>query len=134
VAELNLTDRVQFLGFVEEVFPLLSDIDVLIHASVTPEPFGQVVVEGMSAGVPVIATSEGGPGEIITHGQNGLLYPVGNSRALAGNLNLLRRDAELRSALIANGRERALDFSPSVIAPQVMDMYARLVNGSPLST
>ena len=57
---LGLTERVQFTGFVHDVGAELASLDVLVHASVVPEPFGQVVVEGMAAGVPVIAADDGG--------------------------------------------------------------------------
>ena len=68
-------------------------MDVFVHASISPEPFGQVVVEAMLAGVPVVAAAAGGRAEILTDGVNGLLYPAGDVEALAEALRRLRGNA-----------------------------------------
>ena len=62
---------------------LLTEVDALVHASVIPEPFGQVVVEGMAAGLAVVASNEGGPAEIDNERVDGLLVPTGDVNALA---------------------------------------------------
>ncbi len=89
---LGIGSRVEFLGFQRDVPAVLQNLDILVHASVTPEPFGQVVIEGMAEGLPVIGTDGGGVREIITHGQNGLLVPMGDATALARELLGLLRD------------------------------------------
>ena len=61
-------------------------MDMLVHASITPEPYGQVIVEAMHAGLPVIAASGGGPSEIVTDGVDGLLYPPGDVDVLCAAL------------------------------------------------
>ena len=61
VRALGIEDRVEFAGFVDDVPALLADFDVLVHASIIPEPYGQVVVEGMAAGLPVVATGAAVP-------------------------------------------------------------------------
>ena len=68
VRRLGIADRVEFAGFVEDVPTLIRGVDVVVHASVTPEPFGQVVVEGMAASRAVIAFGSGGPAR-DHHGQ-----------------------------------------------------------------
>lgn len=73
VTELGLDNAVTFTGFVDDVPVELARMDVLVHGSRVAEPFGQVIVEGMAAGLPVIATDAGGPREIITDGVDGLL-------------------------------------------------------------
>src|SRR5262249_10793443 len=52
---LGIAGRVEFRGHRPDVWEELARLDVLVHASITPEPFGQVILEGMAAGVPVIA-------------------------------------------------------------------------------
>ena len=74
---LGIADRVDFRGFREDVWSELHQMDILVHASVTPEPFGQVIVEAMLAGVPVIASAAGGPGEIVTDNVDGRPLPAG---------------------------------------------------------
>ncbi|RMI03499.1 glycosyltransferase, partial [Cellulomonas triticagri] len=64
VAERGLSDRVELTGFAADPAAAMDALSVLVHASPTPEPFGQVVAEGMARGVPVVATSGGGADEI----------------------------------------------------------------------
>jgi glycosyltransferase involved in cell wall biosynthesis len=73
VRELGLTERVDFLGFREDVPRLLQSMDLLVHASTAPEPFGRVIIEGMAAGTAVIATEAGAVPEIVESGRSGLL-------------------------------------------------------------
>ena len=96
-------DRVVFRGFREDVWAELSQIHLLVHCSLIPEPFGQVVVEGMAAGVPVIAADAGGPAEIITHNVDGILTAPGDVAALAAAMRRIRDDASLRQALVSGG-------------------------------
>jgi glycosyltransferase involved in cell wall biosynthesis len=84
--DLGLEDRVELAGFRDDVSRELASADVLVHASVIPEPFGRVVVEGMAAGLPVVAADAGGPREIVKHDVDGLLYPPGSVPALADAL------------------------------------------------
>ena len=126
VARLGLADRVEFRGFTEDVFAALEQVDVLVHASVVPEPFGQVVVEGLAAGVPVIAARGGGPSEILTHGKDGLLHDAGDVAGLAGLIRSVQQDAVLRDRLVTNGRRRARDFAPAAVCPPLVELYAEL--------
>lgn len=121
--QLGLNDHVRFLGFRERIGDELAMMDVLVHASVIPEPFGQVVVEGMAAGLPVVAADSGGPAEVIDHDVSGLLYPAGDSSALAVALRTLVRDPDRRVRLGRAARERSEAFAPPVIASQLMELY-----------
>ena len=80
---LEIEDRVVFTGFRSDVPRLLSALDVVVLSSSAPEPFGRVVIEGMAAGKPVVATAAGGVLDIIEDGVNGLLVPPKDSRAIA---------------------------------------------------
>jgi glycosyltransferase involved in cell wall biosynthesis len=120
---LGIADRVTFSGFREDVAAELSRLDVLVHASVVPEPFGRVIVEGMAAGLPVIATGQGGPAEIIENEANGLLVPPNDTAALMHALRRLAARPELRRTLGAAARERARDFTPEAIAATVLSVY-----------
>jgi glycosyltransferase involved in cell wall biosynthesis len=124
-ASLGISERVDFRGFREDVREELARLHVLVHASKTAEPFGQVVLEGLASGVPVVATAGGGPSEIITDGVDGLLYPSGDVAALAAHLRELRTDPSLRRRLAVGGVRRALDFSPSAAIARIEDIYAR---------
>jgi len=101
---------VTFTGHVEDPDPLLRQADILVHCSVLPEPFGQVVVEGMRAGCAVIATVPGGPAEIIEPGVHGLLVDAGNLLQLTAALDTLIEDHQLRTTLADAARWRAQRF------------------------
>jgi glycosyltransferase involved in cell wall biosynthesis len=125
--QLGLGSRVELTGFRDDIAAELAQLDVLVHASVVAEPFGQVVVEGMAAGVAVVAAAAGGPAELIEDGVDGLLYAPGDVPALAEALRRLAADPRLRSRLGAAARERARVFEPDRIAAQVQALYAALV-------
>lgn len=94
IEEASGCAAIQFLGHQGNVRPLLNDIDILVHASVRPEPFGRVIIEGMAAKVPVIASGIGGPLEIIEHGLSGLLYQPGNVGGLVEAIEYLLTDKQ----------------------------------------
>ncbi|WP_175499323.1 glycosyltransferase family 4 protein [Cellulomonas marina] len=127
--ELGVADQVQFLGFVQDVGSVLGSLDVLVHSSILPEPFGQVVIEGMSAGLAVVAADSGGPAENIEHGVNGLLYATGNVEELRRCLELVASADDLRTRIGAAGPLQAARFQPEAVVPTLLDCY-RLVQGT----
>ncbi len=80
---LGVEDRVILTGFRDDIASLLHGVDVLVHTSTLPEPFGRVIIEGMAAGAPVVGANAGAVPEIIQDGVNGLLTPPGDAWALA---------------------------------------------------
>jgi glycosyltransferase involved in cell wall biosynthesis len=94
-----LSDRIEFLGFRDDVSEVLRNLDILVHCSILPEPFGQVVIEGMAQGLPVIASDAGGVKEIIIDGVNGIRTPMGNAQSLADALVDLITHPERASVL-----------------------------------
>jgi glycosyltransferase involved in cell wall biosynthesis len=80
---LDLSDKIIFAGFRNDVPRIIGALDVIVHASSIPEPFGLVIIEGMAAGKPVVATAAGGALEIIEDGVNGLLVPCRDSKAMS---------------------------------------------------
>ena len=107
-AQLGIAPCVDFLGF-SDVPQVLRSLDVLVHASKTPEPFGQVIVEGLAAGLPVIATDAGGAREIIENGRTGVLVPCGDAAALARALAELLQHPEQARRLAQAGRAHVLE-------------------------
>ena len=81
------------------------------------EGFGNVIVEAMACGSPVVATRcSSGPAEIITDGTNGLLVPVDDVPSLAAAIVRVLDDARLAETLRREGRTRAVDFSAERVA------------------
>lgn len=91
---LGLGDRVHFVGFRDDVVDVINALDVVVHASVRPEPFGRVILEGMLLGKPVVATGAGGVLELIQDGATGFLVPPNDVAALADCLNRLLSDRD----------------------------------------
>src|SRR5260221_10323950 len=84
---------------------VLGDLDVLVHASTRPEPFGRVIIEAMAAGLPVIAARAGGVSEIITDGVDGLLAEPGDLENYRLQLDRLLRSTELATRLAGARRQ-----------------------------
>jgi glycosyltransferase involved in cell wall biosynthesis len=97
--ELGVGDRVHFLGFRSDVPALMKAVDVIVHSSTAPEPFGRVIVEGMLAKRPVIATSAGGAPEILRNGETGMLVTPGDVSELVAALRMLRDQPSVAQAM-----------------------------------
>ncbi|OLL31412.1 glycosyl transferase family 1 [Burkholderia sp. SRS-W-2-2016] len=108
VAAHGLGERVHFLGFQHDIPACMCAVDAVVHTSITPEPFGRVIVEGMLARRPVVAARAGGVLEIIDDHENGMLCTPGDAHALADTLAELRSNDELREKLVENGYRSAL--------------------------
>jgi glycosyltransferase involved in cell wall biosynthesis len=106
--DLRVEDRVHFAGFRQDIPQLMRLSDVVAHTSVAPEPFGRVVVEGMLARSPVVATRGGGVPEIIDDNVDGILVPPGDANALAEALRGLLMDRDKAQALAEAGHLKAL--------------------------
>ena len=95
--------------------------------SKAPEALGNVVHEAMSRSRAMIATSPGGPEDMIENGETGLLVPCGDADALAGAMRALIEDAPLRERLAALARERAGRFTPEVVMPEYERLYRQTI-------
>lgn len=104
---LGLDDRVHFLGFREDVAALMSAVDIVVHTSIAAEPFGRVILEGMLAHRPVIATRGGGASEIVEPEVTGLLVEPGSAAALRSAIAELLADPPRRQGMGLAGRARA---------------------------
>ena len=83
VKSLGIEEKIFFAGHRSDVPRVMAALDVVVHASSTPEPFGLTIIEGMAAGKPVVATAAGGILDIIKNGVNGILVPCKDSKAMA---------------------------------------------------
>lgn len=106
-SELGIASQVSFLGFRMDTVNIIQSLDVLVHASVRPEPFGRVIIEALACGTPVTASALGGPIEILLPGQDGLLHAAGNVEQMATNVEKLLAE-DFSQALAARGREKVL--------------------------
>jgi len=109
--ELGIGDDTVFVGFQENPYPYLRRADLFVHTCLV-EGFGNIIVEAMACGVPVVATDcPCGPREIIRDGESGILVPMDDSEALAQTIHRLLHDRGRRELLAEQGSLRARDFS-----------------------
>jgi glycosyltransferase involved in cell wall biosynthesis len=103
---LGLGSRVGVPGF-RDPAEAMRALDVVVHASTRPEPFGRVIVEGMACGRAVVAIRGGGSAELFADGDEALGVPPEDPAALASAIDRLILDPELRRRLGASGRRAA---------------------------
>ncbi len=96
---LGVAERVHFVGFHRDILPLLFTVDLVVHCSTSPEPFGRVIVEAMLAARPVLAARAGGALEILTDQKTGLLVEPADPQALARAIGTLLENPALAEAL-----------------------------------
>ncbi|HEY9718814.1 MAG TPA: glycosyltransferase family 4 protein [Trichormus sp.] len=126
VAKEDLAQQVEFVGFTDDVPALLAQVDIVVHASTMAEPFGQVVIEAMAAGKPVVATRGGGVTEIIVDGECGILVPMGDAQAMAAAIERLLKDPHRSRLMGEKGYERVRrHFSIQNTAAKVQEVYSR---------
>jgi glycosyltransferase involved in cell wall biosynthesis len=94
-----------------------------VAPSVWPEPFGLVALEAAAAGKAIVATDMGGLRDIVVDGETGLVVPAEDRAALAGAMQRLIGDPELRDRLGAAARKQAGKFSPAAVLPRVEQAY-----------
>jgi glycosyltransferase involved in cell wall biosynthesis len=89
-------------------------VDVVAHTSTAPEPFGRVIVEGLLAGCPVIATRAGGASEILNHGETGYLVPPGDPQILADVLRTLTVPGSPKETTTGQNVQQVVDAGSSM--------------------
>ena len=126
VARHGMEDNVIMTGPRDDVGDLMGAMDVVAHTSVRREPFGRVIIEGMSVGRPVVATRAGGVPEFVSDGDNGLLVPAGDSLQLALVLKRLFGDSDLRERLSRGALKSVRDFSVDHHVAAMTSIYERV--------
>jgi glycosyltransferase involved in cell wall biosynthesis len=120
----GLAGRVGFTGFVESVDEAMRALDIVVHASTSPEPFGLVIAEGMACGRAVVASDAGGAREMFARDVDALAHPPGDSQALAGCIARLAGDRQLRIQLGLAGRQTAeRRFNRRRLASELATVY-----------
>jgi len=124
IAARGLQDRVGLTGFVRRPAAALRALDVAVHASTQPEPFGLAIAEGLATGRAVIASAAGGAAELVTDGCDALTHPPGDRAALAACLTRACGDPSLRARLGGEGRRTALrKFAPAEFTRKLIAVY-----------
>jgi glycosyltransferase involved in cell wall biosynthesis len=126
-SELGIADRVGFTGFVADTAGAMRALDIVVHASTEPEPFGRVVAEGLACGRAVIYSRAGGTTELVTDGWDALGHPPGDETALAAQILKLAQNPALRERLGRAGRSTAEQrFERGRLAKEIVPLYRQL--------
>ena len=105
VDQYEISDRVHFVGFQKEPEYFLKDLTILVHASLRPEPFGRVIVEGMASGSVVVAADAGGVREIVRNNKTGFLCKPGDKTSYVNCIGELLNSPKLRESVAAAGTQ-----------------------------
>ncbi|AFY20738.1 glycosyltransferase family 4 protein [Pseudomonas sp. UW4] len=124
---LKLCDFFTFTGFIAEKSKIWANTDITVLPSIYPESFGMVVIESWAAKKPVVASNHGGPSEIISNGETGLLFTPRDSESLANALEKLITDEKLLNRLQESSREIYLKSFSS-------DSYAQNIEAAIIDT
>ena len=126
---IGVEGRVGFTGFVSHPASAMRALDVIVHASTEPEPFGLVIAEGLACGRPVLVSAAGGAAELAEDEVDALMVPPGDTAALARSIDRLAADAALRTRLGAAARASALRrFDPDAFARAFLAVYERVAS------
>jgi L-malate glycosyltransferase len=123
----SIAGRVDFLGERRDIPDVLRALDVLLLPSIG-EPFGRVIVEAMAVGTPVVASADGGPGEIIQHMSNGVLVDRHEADAWVDAVRSLVTNSQLQGTLAAEALRNSEQYSIRRHAEQVMAVYRAAID------
>ncbi|MEA3409443.1 MAG: glycosyltransferase, partial [Candidatus Eisenbacteria bacterium] len=125
--ELGLSGKVHFIGVRNDVPAVLKLMDVLVLTSLS-EGSPNVLLEGMAAGVPVVATRVGGVPEVVEHGVSGFLVDPGDAPGLSNAVLQLLTDADRAREMGAKGRATAVEnYDINRVVMRVEDVFAGLL-------
>lgn len=126
--ESGFAERIIFTGYRDDIPGLMQALDLVVHTSIRPEPFGMVIVEAMAAGTPVIAANRGGPRDIIRDGESGILVDPTDTGALATAIQVLLETPDRARALAEAGRDRVRRlFGKERYAERVAGVYEEVL-------
>ncbi|MDC3353724.1 N-acetyl-alpha-D-glucosaminyl L-malate synthase BshA [Schleiferiaceae bacterium] len=126
--QLGVQDEVLFLGKTSDVERILGISDLFLLPSET-ESFGLAALEAMASGVPVIASRAGGLPEVVDHGRNGYLEPVGDIQAMAERAKYILSNASTHAMFSNQALEAAQKFSMEHIGQAYLNLYQQLIDG-----
>jgi len=121
---LGLEAHVGFVPFQQEPADVYRSLDVVVHASTRPEPFGLTIIEAMACARAVIVARAGGAAELFTHDQDAVGFTPGDAAELALAMQSLLADAPHRQRLAECARLTAVRrFDRSRLGSQILDAY-----------
>lgn len=133
VRELQVSPHVDFVGPTNDPFAYMTAADVAVICS-EGEAFGRVTIEAMKLGKPVIGANSGGTAELISSGETGLIFAVGDSEDLARKIEILYHDSKLRNEIGAKAQAWATgNFSREKYAADLLEVFREVLQQQPVS-
>lgn len=130
-ARHGLGGRVGFTGFVQESEQVMRALDVVVHASTAPEPFGLVIAEAMACGRALVTSATGGAAEIVRAGEDALTHRPGNAADLTAAIEVLAGDSGARTRLgLAARAAAACRFDARRLADEFAAVYETAAGAS----
>jgi len=121
--QLHIENSVYNLGFRSDITNIYNAIDIFILPSLLPDPFPTVVLEAMAAGIPIVATKQGGAVEMIEDGKSGILIPINEPEKAASMLEALVKSKELRTQMGKEAQLRVIkEFSLEAFDKSITDL------------
>jgi glycosyltransferase involved in cell wall biosynthesis len=130
IAQLGLGPVISLLGTRSDVHDLMGRSDLLLMTS-DYEGLPITLLEALHAGLPIVATDVGGVSEVVDHGENGLLAPAADERALADHIFRLIDEPELRTGFGQRSLQMAQQFSIEESAERHLTLYRALLLSKP---
>jgi glycosyltransferase involved in cell wall biosynthesis len=131
VARLNMDGRIGFTGFIDDTAAAVRTLDIVVHASTKPEPFGMAIVEAMACGKAVVVSDLGGARELFEEERTAIGHRPGDVAQLAEKIAFLAQNASLRARLgkqaAAAARSR---FHESEMAANFRRVYESVIDGT----
>ena len=126
----SLCSKVKFVGDCSDMAAAYSVADIVISASLDPEPFGRTIIEAQAMGNIVLASNHGGAVESIIEGKTGWLFEPRNSAALSDSLkNALTLTEHKRSIISNNAQEHIKEkFSTQLMCMRTLSVYSEILN------
>ncbi|WP_310426785.1 glycosyltransferase family 4 protein [Chamaesiphon sp. VAR_48_metabat_135_sub] len=126
--DLNIEDWVEFIDFRSDIESIYNSLDIVVHASTKPEPFGRTIVEAMACEKAVIVANAGGAAELFTHERDALGVTPGNPHDLADAIWDLIESPTKRSAIGTAARQTVVErFNRDRLGAELVDIYTQML-------
>ncbi|MCU7874362.1 MAG: glycosyltransferase family 4 protein [Candidatus Thiodiazotropha sp. (ex Lucinoma borealis)] len=127
INKLGLDNKIIFTGYIKNIADYLNILQIVLHTSIEPEPFGRVLIEAMSLSKPLIAAKDGAIPEIIENEKSGLMFNPGDHEHLAQSVIRLIKDRTFAENMGQAGYKRLMDhFHIKVNVEKTQNLYTEI--------
>jgi glycosyltransferase involved in cell wall biosynthesis len=123
---MGVSERVSFLGWRDDIPEIMQLLDIFVLPSLN-EGMGRVLVEAMAAGKPIVASNVGGIPDLVIQGENGLLVPPADTKALASGIEFFITNPENRREMGEKGRKMAIKYGSDSMVQEIDQLYRELL-------